>query len=153
MSKRLAKILHHAGFHVEDGKVYNDRSKEVVVRPDSTGYASIAAPKKFGKARASWSFQVHKLVAYAKYGDLYLKPGIIARHRNHDKMDFSYDNILVGTLQDNSNDQYYDALHEKALAKAKKDKLKSKLKSKPRPVWNNKATGLLKDPNDLSNYY
>lgn len=46
----------------------------------------------------------HRLQAFQKYGDEIFKEGIVVRHKNGIKTDCSFDNILIGTQKDNSND-------------------------------------------------
>lgn len=48
--------------------------------------------------------EVHRLQAYQKFGDKIFEKGIVVRHLNGDSTDNSYDNIGIGTYQDNSLD-------------------------------------------------
>lgn len=47
---------------------------------------------------------IHRLQAYQKYGNELYKEGIVVRHLNGDRYDNSYDNIAIGTIQDNKDD-------------------------------------------------
>lgn len=47
---------------------------------------------------------VHRLQAYIKYKDEMFKNGILVRHLNSISTDNSWDNIAIGTSQDNSDD-------------------------------------------------
>lgn len=47
---------------------------------------------------------VHRVVAYQKYGEQIFQPGLVCRHKNDDRADFSSDNILLGTQRENLMD-------------------------------------------------
>lgn len=49
--------------------------------------------------------KIHRLQAYQKYGDLIFKKDIVARHKNNDSLDNSWDNILIGTHSMNMMDK------------------------------------------------
>ncbi len=48
--------------------------------------------------------QVHQIVAYQKYGEEIFSEGIKCRHKDNDKLNFSHENILIGTALDNFMD-------------------------------------------------
>jgi len=48
--------------------------------------------------------QIHQAVAYQKYGDAIFSPGIMCRHQDNDKSNFSASNIILGTALDNHLD-------------------------------------------------
>lgn len=48
--------------------------------------------------------KVHRLQALQKYGNEIFKAGIVVRHLNNNSLDNSYDNIVIGTVQDNAMD-------------------------------------------------
>lgn len=43
----------------------------------------------------------HRLAAYCKYGFALFEPGIVVRHLNRNPIDFSSDNIAIGTQREN----------------------------------------------------
>lgn len=47
----------------------------------------------------------HRLQAYQKYGEKMFEKGIVVRHKNSVKTDCSWDNILIGTVSENSMDR------------------------------------------------
>jgi len=47
---------------------------------------------------------VHRLVAYQKYGKAIYKKGIQVRHLDNNSMNFSEENILIGTASENMMD-------------------------------------------------
>lgn len=49
--------------------------------------------------------KVHRLQAYQKYGEAMFEPGIVVRHLNGNRLDNSWDNIAIGTTQDNMMDR------------------------------------------------
>lgn len=65
---------------------------------------------------------VHQLQAYQKFGIRALEIGVVVRHKNGNSLDNSEDNILIGTLQDNSLDRPPDERQKQAqlAANAKK---------------------------------
>lgn len=137
MSKKIAQILLEDGYHVEGLNVYNPRSVLLTVKPNMYGQASINLPNKYGRQRM---LPVHLLVAGLKYGKDFFTLPHNAKHANGDKMDYSMDNIVVPPI-------------DKAIAKAKAIKPQPKrIKALPKK-WNPKTTGLLQDPDDLSNYF
>lgn len=50
------------------------------------------------------TFKVHRFVAYQKFGECLFEEGIVVRHLNDIKCDLSFDNIVLGTISDNSRD-------------------------------------------------
>jgi hypothetical protein len=53
-------------------------------------------------------YYVHNIVAYIKYGTDSINSGIEIRHKNDDKHDNSWNNILIGTKHDNTMDRSQD---------------------------------------------
>ena len=51
-----------------------------------------------------YTVEVHRLVAYQKYGDVIFQDGIQVRHLNGNGLDNSEDNISIGTQSDNRLD-------------------------------------------------
>lgn len=66
--------------------------------PDKKGYLNVSLhiPKQK-------RFFVHRLMAIAKFGEL--TPDIVTRHKDNDKLNNSFDNILIGTQLDNIKDR------------------------------------------------
>jgi len=46
----------------------------------------------------------HALLAYQLYGDEYFKEGIVARHKDGNSLNNKDDNIILGTMKDNTMD-------------------------------------------------
>lgn len=81
--------------------VRKDSSVLEKFRKHSTGYCIITFRLPSNKKA---NVKIHKLQAYKKYGDKIFEEGIVVRHRNGNKEDNSWDNILIGTASDNQMD-------------------------------------------------
>ena len=47
---------------------------------------------------------LHRIIAYKKYGEKIFEPGVQVRHKNNNKLDYSLENILIGTSSQNMMD-------------------------------------------------
>lgn len=56
--------------------------------------------------------QIHQVVAYQKYGDAIFAKGIMCRHKDNDKNNFSQDNLILGTALDNHLDNSPETLQK-----------------------------------------
>ena len=97
---RLVINLYQKGYRTENGKIFNPKGKELKFRIDSRGYPFIKREID-GKKR---QLPLHKLTAFQKFGDAIFKKGIQVRHLNSNKLDFSFQNIEIGTHRDNKMD-------------------------------------------------
>lgn len=89
------------GYRVlRDGTLIGARGKQVGVI-NIEGY--ITAGVRFGGKRKH--LPAHRLQAYQKFGDELFKEGILVRHLNGDSLDNSWDNIAIGTNQENMMDK------------------------------------------------
>lgn len=61
--------------------------------------------KKAKQRIKTTTIRIHRFAAYCFYGDKIFEPGIIVRHLNDDKLDYSKANIALGTYQDNADDR------------------------------------------------
>jgi len=74
---------------------------------------------------------VHRLQAFQKYGKSLFDSGIVVRHKNSNPTDNSFDNILIGSHQDNmldipENIRYSRSLHATSFVrKYDKEEVKS----------------------------
>lgn len=76
------------------------------------GYPSISL-RIDGKAK---SVNVHRIVAYLKYGSELFKDGVVCRHLDGDRQNFSFGNIAIGTQAQNimdrtANNRIFHAIH------------------------------------------
>jgi hypothetical protein len=88
------------GYYVNTNGKITSPNGEREVYYDKWGYPKFGIKYK-GKVRCIF---VHRLVAYLKYGNKIFESGIQVRHKNNNKLDYSQDNILIGTGSQNSLD-------------------------------------------------
>jgi hypothetical protein len=48
--------------------------------------------------------EIHRVIGFQKFGDKIFEKNLVCRHLNNNKLDFSLDNIQIGTVLDNCND-------------------------------------------------
>lgn len=82
------------GYRVIDGEVFKNNKKKAKIGTNKQGYNT------FGK-----NIKIHRLVAYQKYGNKMFEPKILVRHRDGNKQNNSYNNILLGSDHDNHMDK------------------------------------------------
>lgn len=103
----LLKLPFNEYFISKEGVVYSAKKGQGErfkgVRPlkshlDKNGYLNVGlyVPNKK-------RFAVHRLMALAKFGEL--KADIVTRHKDNNKVNNSFDNILIGTQLDNIKDR------------------------------------------------
>lgn len=61
---------------------------------------------------SSYAVKIHKLQAYIKFKDEIFKEGILVRHLNENPLDNSYDNIEIGSQQQNMLDRSKEKLSQ-----------------------------------------
>ena len=90
------------GYRVsKSGKFLTPKGKEIGYK-DSRGYICTKITLKSGDYS---ELLAHQLQAYQKFGDRALEEGVCVRHLNSDQIDNSYENISIGTHQDNMQDK------------------------------------------------
>ncbi len=98
----LILVAKERGLYTKDGVVFSKKGK-----PRKTslveGYPSFSI--KFPKSRKSLMIKCHRLAAYEKYGASLFGDGIVVRHGSLGPLNFSHDNLLIGTQSDNSLDR------------------------------------------------
>lgn len=88
------------GMRVVGGEVYGVRGGVLKLKVDSSGYPIVSACYN----GVTYPVRVHRIVAYAKYGDALFESGIVTRHLDSDPMNFDSDNIVIGTESQNRMD-------------------------------------------------
>jgi hypothetical protein len=68
--------------------------------PNKNGYPVISV--RMRRLGISMQVQVHQIVAYQKFGDLIFKTRV--RHLDNNKLNFSHENLTIGTAMDNYMD-------------------------------------------------
>jgi len=102
LSKRNQHTIecYKKGYRIIDGKIFNPQGKELKVMRDNSGYAKISSYSN-GKYK---NLFLHKLAAYQKFGELMFQEKIQVRHLDGDRLDFSLENIELGTAMQNRLD-------------------------------------------------
>jgi hypothetical protein len=106
MNKNVV-LAYEKGYRVKNGEVVspfsgNARNLGIHARRNYKRYRfSIrdAAGKKV------YPVEVHKLVAYQKYGDKMFEPGIQVRHLDNNSLNNLEDNVAIGTKSENEMDK------------------------------------------------
>ena len=90
----------------KEGVLLNCNGKEVKGRRKDKNNDYLVFDIRIGprKLNKKLHCKIHRFQAYLKYGDKIYRKGIVVRHLNGDRYDNSYDNIAIGTIQDNKND-------------------------------------------------
>jgi hypothetical protein len=108
-AQQYLKAACEMGYRVEGMKVFSPRGeKKWRNRGDGTKYPVIEGPVINGKF--SKNLKVHRIVAYQKFGDAMFEKGIVVRHLNGNPLDFSCDNIAIGTQKENFADMTQEDL-------------------------------------------
>ena len=96
------KIANQKGYYVsKTGEVFNRHNIELNYNTiPKNGYKRIFICHEGKKIQIN----VHRLQAYQKYGDKIFNKGIVVRHFDGNKLNNSWDNILIGTSSDNMMD-------------------------------------------------
>lgn len=97
------KLAYQKGFRVlRDGTTINKKRKKLSPCLDGRNPGYYTSAFRYNKKHMY--FKIHRLQAYQKYGDKMFEPGTVVRHKNGNSMDNSWDNILIGTHKENSQD-------------------------------------------------
>lgn len=113
--KRYEEILEEKGYTIDKNGVIYNKNGEEVKGGISNGYKVVSLKVDGVKRRVKF----HRFQAYTKYGKKLFEDGIVVRHLNNNKMDNSWDNIAIGTSQDNSMDNPPEERMEYAIAASK----------------------------------
>lgn len=102
------------GYRVTEDGILLSKTGATIGSVNNTGYLSFEIRSNGGKIRIS----CHRLQAYQKYGDALYGVGMVVRHKNNNKLDNSWDNILIGTHSQNKMDipEQQRILHAKLAA-------------------------------------
>jgi len=99
MEEKLEIIASKRGYVVsQEGVVYNKKGIEVGF--EYSNYIRIGIRVK-GLVK---KFKAHRLQAYQKYGYKLYTKGIIVRHKDGNKLNNSWSNIIIGTASENQMD-------------------------------------------------
>lgn len=86
----------------ETGKIITPTGNSLKERISNTGTGyQVFGMRHYGKVV---NVPFHRLQAFQKYGNKLFEEGVVVRHLNGNSMDNSWDNISIGTHQENSLD-------------------------------------------------
>lgn len=93
-------IAHRKGYKVlKDGTCINKHGKSIGTKQRRYQYINIRTNES-----SSAKVYTHRLQAFQKYGNAIYEQGVVVRHLNNNSNDNSWDNISIGTQQDNCFD-------------------------------------------------
>ena len=108
MSKanKVLLLAYKKGYRIINNKIIGPRGNTIKPSIDTNGYYRFSVPhnKELGR-RCRTSIQVHRLVAYQKYGDLLFKNNTHVRHLDNNQLNNFDSNISIGTPSDNMRDK------------------------------------------------
>lgn len=103
-NNQILIIAYNKGYRVDkQGNVYFKGKKRSLIL-DTKGYNTFTIRCNLGDKDIFRRVWVHKLQAYQKYGNILFNHNIEVRHKNNDKSDNSFKNILIGSHKENMND-------------------------------------------------
>ena len=106
--KQIVVFAFEKGYRIKNNKAYSPSGKELFGfrnHKSKWGYQCLQIyTKGFFPCRSDYVFW-HQLVAFEKFGDTFLDDKIVVRHLNGNHLDNSWDNIAIGSPQDNSLDR------------------------------------------------
>jgi hypothetical protein len=106
------ELFYKQGFRItENGNILNKKGQSISGYKNQDGYIRISSRYE----GAIVNCFVHRLQAFQKYGELLFYKGVEVRHKNNDKSDNSYNNILIGTHKKNILDTPESIRIERAL--------------------------------------
>ena len=101
-SQLALKTAYEKGYRVKNNCVYSFfKNCFLKLQTNQSGYLYFNIKLQ----RKSIKVFVHRLVAYEKYKDKLFDQGIVVRHLNGNQKDNSFNNICIGTQQENMLDR------------------------------------------------
>lgn len=100
--QQMLVTVYEEGYRVVGHQVLDPKGNEVKVYQNRAGYPFFILKRKYGEA---FHILVHRLVAFDMYGTKMFRKGLIVRHLNDVKTDFSRGNIALGTHKQNADDR------------------------------------------------
>lgn len=97
--KQKEKFAYEKGYRIDkNGVVTSMNGRILKLRTNTCGYY-VFGVKLYGNKVENVT--VHRFQAYTKFGNELYQPNIVVRHLNGNPLDNSYNNIAIGTIQDN----------------------------------------------------
>ena len=100
MQKDILETLINKKYTVVNGELVSPRGKVLKCTITNAGYkkSTVYLNKK------NRPFDLHRFVAYIKYGDAIFRENIVVRHLNGNRLDNTYENISIGSILENMDD-------------------------------------------------
>lgn len=112
----VIKHIFNLGYRVKNGVVYgicNGNIKSILIKNTYETFSVTFGSRK-DNSRKSVPVNVHRLVAYQKYGDMLFDEGMEVRHKDGNSLNNIDSNIIIGTHVENM----MDILPEKRIESA-----------------------------------
>lgn len=107
------EIAYDKGYRVVDGKVYNKNGYKLKNKISTSGYFYFHIfLNGVGKMV---TINVHRLVAFQKYGNKMFDEGIVVRHLDGDKKNNLEENIEIGTRSQNEYDKPFEIVKQSRI--------------------------------------
>lgn len=104
-NKALFDYGKRLGYRVEpDGTVIGSGGIPIKGYVKKTGYHFFTIRQPAEEGRRVREVKVHRFQAYQKYGDRIFIEGVVVRHKDNNKANNSWDNIVIGDSYDNAMD-------------------------------------------------
>ena len=108
---RNEEVAYKKGYRVtQDGDVIGLKGKRIGFNRE--GYYTFKIRDYKNNNR---NVKVHRLIAYSKYGDKIYKDGICVRHLDGNSLNNKWNNIEIGSYQDNALDMDKEVRIKKAI--------------------------------------
>lgn len=119
VQNQATREIRAKGYHADsEGNVYAPSGKRRKLRTHLKKKIPYLMFNATSPSHGRVGIYVHKLVAYQKFGESALQPGIVVRHLDGDSTNNSDANIAIGTNSDNMMDRPPEARRAHALKAA-----------------------------------
>lgn len=105
-------VLKEKGYTIKNGKVYSPDNVELTLKADENGYLCFNTRLNNNQMIR---VRLHRYIAYLKYGNDLFQPGLQVRHLDGNQLNNKFDNIGIGTCQQNNLDKDINVRLQSAL--------------------------------------
>lgn len=93
------------GYRIEpDGTIVGSGGVPIKGYFKKNGYCFFTIRQPAAEGRRVREVKVHRFQAYQKYGDMIFTKGVVIRHKDNNKSNNTWDNIVIGDSYDNAMD-------------------------------------------------